>query len=167
MELTQVLTLYCYSGNEIGPFRAVEESTIAHLTASADRSDIYAWYSLIGTAGTALGFAGCGWIITYLRDGKQYNSIKAYRIIYLIYAVVGIVKLCLALLLSRECEVDTQPKSANATETEPLLGNGTPKSDKKKRFSLLPNISKESRIVLVQLCILFAFDNFASGLAPL
>ncbi|KAK7903246.1 hypothetical protein LTR67_001263 [Exophiala xenobiotica] len=160
------------SGNEIGPFRAIEESTLAHLTASTDRSDIYAWYSLIGTAGTALGFVTCGWVITFLRDEKHFNSIDAYRIIYFVYTVVGLVKLCLALLLSKECEVHSQPKSANPTETAPLLGDdgrdGRKDDDqnKKNRWRLLPDISKESKVVLVQLCILFAFDNFASGLAP-
>ncbi|KIW82614.1 hypothetical protein Z517_05641 [Fonsecaea pedrosoi CBS 271.37] len=168
-----ILGVISPAGNEIGPFRAIEESTIAHLTASTDRSDIYAWYSLIGTAGTALGFIGCGWLITLLQERKHYGSIQAYRVIFFIYAFVGIIKLCLALLLSKECEVDAQPKSANTTETAPLLGNdrGTQNKDddmqKKRRWRLLPDISKESKVVLVQLCILFAFDNFASGLAPL
>lgn len=194
------------SGNEIGPFRAIEESTIAHLTASGDRSDIYAWYSLIGTGGTALGFITCGWIITFLKHDKQWTEIKAYRLVFIIYAAVGLVKLILALLLSSACELDRRPKSAGVTatapapapasgtvgtstvdsnsgavadETAPLLGNNAgsstiqnnKKKDKKKqkssRFRLLPEISKESRVVLLQLCILFAFDNFASGLAPL
>lgn len=180
------------SGNEIGPFRAIEESTIAHLTASRDRSDIYAWYSLIGTAGTALGFVGCGWIITVLTHKKHFSDVGAYRVIFCIYAVVGLVKLSLALLLSKACEVDSKPKptavavaAATApTETAPLLGNGSAnangnaqqddsdsdndiKKNKKNRFRLLPDISKESQVVLLQLCILFAFDNFASGLAPL
>jgi MFS family permease len=31
------------SGNEIGPFRAVEESTLAHLVPEAQRSDVYTW----------------------------------------------------------------------------------------------------------------------------
>ena len=155
------------SGNEIGPFRAIEESTIAHLTASADRSDIYAWYSLIGTAGTALGFIGCGWIITFLKEKKQLSSVEAYRIIFFVYAVVGIVKLLLALLLSEACEINNKPKPTDATETAPLLGDGVPQEQKKKRFKLIPEISKESQVVVLQLCILFAFDNFASGLAPL
>jgi len=43
------------SGNEIGPFRALEESTLAHLTSAEQRSDIFAWYALVGTAGTSLG----------------------------------------------------------------------------------------------------------------
>ncbi|EXJ77665.1 hypothetical protein A1O3_09894 [Capronia epimyces CBS 606.96] len=177
-----ILGVISPSGNEIGPFRAIEESTLAHLTASQHRSDIYAWYSLIGTAGTALGFVCCGWIITFLRHDKHWTSVRAYRLVFFIYASVGIVKLGLALLLSKECEVTSQPKSANATETEtaPLLGGNAnadanantnknapaSKGETKKRWSLLPNISKESKVILVQLCILFAFDNFASGLAP-
>jgi Na+/melibiose symporter-like transporter len=172
------------SGNEIGPFRAIEESTIAHLTATKDRSDIYAWYSLIGTAGTALGFVGCGWVITVLQDKKNFSAIQSYRVIFSIYAVVGLIKLLLALLLSKECEINgSKPKVINAgpatvTETAPLLGNGNANGvtqqtavdddGKTKRcFRLLPQISKESQVVLLQLCILFAFDNFASGLAPL
>ncbi|KAJ9607481.1 hypothetical protein H2200_007559 [Cladophialophora chaetospira] len=166
-----ILGVISPAGNEIGPFRAIEESTIAHLTSKEHRSDIYAWYSLIGTAGTALGFIGCGWIITVLRDKKNYGTIQAYRIIFFIYAVVGIVKLCLALMLSSACELDPKPKPADTTETAPLLGNGQAQSKdddpKKRRWRLLPEISKESQLVLVQLCILFAFDNLASGLAPL
>ncbi|EXJ71312.1 uncharacterized protein A1O5_05118 [Cladophialophora psammophila CBS 110553] len=168
-----ILGVISPAGNEIGPFRAIEESTIAHLTASSDRSDVYAWYSLIGTAGTALGFIGCGWIITLLQHEKHYDSVQADRIIYVIYAAVGVTKMCLALMLSKDCEVDAQPKSANPTETAPLLGNdrGEQNKDddisKKGRWRLLPEISKESQVVLVQLCVLFAFDNFASGLAPL
>lgn len=117
-----------------------------------------------------MGFIGCGWIVTFLRDEKHLDSVRAYRVIFFVYAVVGIVKLSLALMLSKACEVDAQPKSANPTETARLLGDGVPHKDddkKKRRWSLLPNISKESKIVLVQLCVLFAFDNFASGLAPL
>lgn len=43
------------SGNEIGPFRAVEESTLAQLIEASARSDIFAWYVVIGTLGTAFG----------------------------------------------------------------------------------------------------------------
>ncbi|ETI21940.1 hypothetical protein G647_06010 [Cladophialophora carrionii CBS 160.54] len=168
-----ILGVISPAGNEIGPFRAIEESTIAHLTSKEERSDVYAWYSLIGTAGTALGFIGCGWVITYLRDERHFGTIDAYRVIFFVYAAVGIVKLCLALMLSKACELDPKPKPANVTEATPLLGNGTAstKDDnddaKQRQWRLLPNISKESRVVLMQLCVLFAFDNLASGLAPL
>lgn len=39
------------SGNEAGPFRAIEESTLAQLTPFRDRDDVFAWYNLIGTLG--------------------------------------------------------------------------------------------------------------------
>jgi hypothetical protein len=34
------------SGSEIGPFRAVEESTLAQLISPEARTDIFAWYKL-------------------------------------------------------------------------------------------------------------------------
>jgi MFS family permease len=35
------------SGNEIGPFRAVEESTLAHLVPESQRADVFTWYNII------------------------------------------------------------------------------------------------------------------------
>ncbi len=40
---------------EFGPFRAFEESTLAQLIPAAARSDIYAWYNVVGSAGAVLG----------------------------------------------------------------------------------------------------------------
>ena len=54
------------SGNEIGPFRAVEESTIAHLTHADHRAHVFAWYTLIGTTGMASGLMVCGRVTTAL-----------------------------------------------------------------------------------------------------
>lgn len=119
-----------------------------------------------------MGFVACGWIITFLRDKHDFTVVGAYRVIYFVYTVVGIIKLGLALLLSKECEVHSQPKAANPTETAPLLGDGASQQNnadtkkKQRRWRLWPDISKESRVVLLQLCVLFALDNFASGLAP-
>jgi MFS family permease len=41
--LASVLGVISPSGNEIGPFRAIEESTMAHLTTREDRTGILAW----------------------------------------------------------------------------------------------------------------------------
>ncbi|EFY93794.1 MFS transporter [Metarhizium acridum CQMa 102] len=69
------------SGNEIGPFRAVEESIVAHLTTHEQRSDVYAWYSLLGTAGTAFGIMACGWAAHALvRAGWELG--EAYRLVF-------------------------------------------------------------------------------------
>lgn len=170
-----ILGVISPSGNEIGPFRAVEESVVAHLTSSATRSDIYAWYSLAGTAGTALGVMTCGWIIHHFTAGLEWELVDAYRSVFVGYAALGMAKLVLASLLSNKVEAEKgkQPGPAEQnTETTPLLGDAAaaPKEIPKERRTikaLLPEISKESRLIMVSLCLLFALDSFASGLAPL
>lgn len=157
------------SGNEIGPFRAIEESTLAQLTPAAIRSDIYAWYSLIGTAGAACGMMVCGWLIHYMRYQLHWNEVETYRAVFWGYAVFGLIKFFLALGLSKKCEVEKKVMPVACPETAPLLGDGAEDVEpKKSKFrSWLPKISKDSRIVVFNLCVLFALDAFASGLAPL
>ena len=159
------------SGNEIGPFRAVEESTIAHLTPPEHRSHVFAWYTLIGTGGTALGLLTCGWATSLLQEKANWKTIDAYRAVFIAYAFLGLLKFLLTLLLSAECEANVQPKSTHATETAPLLHSDNDGNAKKRKkpsvFAQLPSLSAQSKIILVQLCILFAFDNFGSGLAAM
>ena len=161
-----ILGVISPSGNEVGPFRAIEESTIAHLSTPESRPDIFAWYSLIGTGGTSLGIMTSGWVTNVLIHSKAWDTIRAYRVIYYTYAFIGCIKLALAMVLSKDCEAETQAPTANATETAPLLAVDK-KPKKKNPLSLVPHLSAESKVILFQLCVLFAFDNFASGLAPL
>lgn len=176
-----VLGVVSPSGNEIGPFRAVEESVVAHLTAKAERGHVYAWYSLAGTAGTACGMMACGWAVTALRANLGWSLLEAYRATFVAYAVLGLVKLMLALALSRAVEADEEPPAVTATSTTttaatteatPLLdGEQDPapqaKNEAKRWTALLPAISAESKGIAAALCALFALDSFASGLAPL
>ncbi|KAE8440675.1 hypothetical protein EG329_006827 [Mollisiaceae sp. DMI_Dod_QoI] len=160
------------SGNEIGPFRAIEESTLAQLTPAANRGDIYAWYSLIGTAGAACGMMVTGWLLYYMKEELEWTLIVSYRSVFWGYACVGLIKLCFALALSSACEAEKKkPSPAADPETAPLLGDGAedeePKKQKNWLMSKLPEISPSSRIIVINLCILFALDAFASGLAPL
>jgi MFS family permease len=164
------------SGNEIGPFRAVEESIVAHLTPAADRSDVYAWYSLAGTAGTAIGIVVCGWAVEGVQSALGWTLFDAYRAVFLAYAVLGLVKLVLALALSSSVEADEGPAvSSNGasvpTDTTPLLNPDSesgPETRKRRWWSaLLPELSPESKGITIALCLLFAVDSFASGLAPL
>lgn len=167
------------SGNEIGPFRAIEESVVAHLTVSSHRSDIYAWYNLIATAGVAFGMMTCGWTVNHLTADLKWEIVDAYRIVFMGYAAMGALKFAIILCLSKGVEVDlpeqlSPPAEQTTSEVTPLLGEDvTPPSTKlpppKRRSlaSLLPEISHESRGIMVSLCLLFALDSFASGLAPL
>ncbi|KAI2610109.1 major facilitator superfamily domain-containing protein [Hypoxylon fragiforme] len=178
------------SGNEIGPFRAVEESIVAQLTDPDRRSDVYAWYSLLGLVGAACGSMTCGWVLQHLTGTLGWGSMRAYRAVYVGYAVLGLVKLALTALLSHEVESEKKQlqkqqreRQERDGETRPLLGNEAgdaeasttppppppPPPGPKKGWlrALVPDISKESVPVVITLCLLFALDSFGSGLAPL
>ena len=170
---------------------------MAHLTDPSTRSDIYAWYSLSGTAGAAFGSMTCGWVVSHLHKNEGWPLVKAYRAVFYGYAAIGVVKFVLALLLSRAAELggkeptpppparaattqngvtqnggDTQD-GADATDTTPLLRDepadqeATREPETPPRRRWLPEISPESVNVMVSLCFLFALDSFGSGLAPL
>ncbi|OTA59563.1 MFS general substrate transporter [Hypoxylon sp. EC38] len=159
------------SGNEIGPFKAIEESIVAQLTDPKRRSDVYAWYSLLGLVGAACGCMVCGWVLQYLNETLQWDIIRAYRAIYVGYAIIGLLKLTLTLLLSHSVESEKKQQQSRVRDDErrPLLGDGTEANPRPKRGLrwLLPDVSKESVPVVITLCLLFALDSFGSGLAPL
>ncbi|RYP92840.1 hypothetical protein DL770_001011 [Monosporascus sp. CRB-9-2] len=157
------------SGNEIGPFRAVEESIVAHLTKPYNRGDIYAWYSMLGFAGAASGLVCCGWILQHLTQSRHWDIIPSYRAIYFGYAAIGALKLVLSLLLTRLVESEKIRQRANEGQGEaaPLLNGSTEEPAKRGIRSLLPHISKDSVPVVINLCLLFALDSFASGLTPM
>ncbi len=158
------------SGNEIGPFRAIEESTLAQLTPSTNRGDIYAWYSLIGTGGAAFGLMTTGWTLNYMIVNLGWEAIKAYKTVFWAYAIFGILKFLLTLALSRAVELEKKSTPVEDLETAPLLGDGAEDQEPKKSnwlSSKIPTFSPESRTIVFNLCILFMLDSFASGLAPL
>ena len=165
--MVSILSSLC-RGNEIGPFRAIEESIVAHLTPAANRSDVYAWYSLVGTAGTAFGIMTCGWVVNSLQSTKGMDDVSAYRMAYFGYAALGLVKFVLACGLSKRIEADHNVPVKDDPATRPLLENEVgPALAKEPKKSMLPSISKASKGIVVNLCILFALDAFASGLAPM
>lgn len=163
-----------FSGNEIGPFRGLEESIIAHVTDPEKRSDVYAWYSLFGTAGGAFGILTCGWVTHYMRVSLQLDVVDVYRGVFYGYAVLGLAKLVAALVLSSAVEIHhepQQPESAASNDEEtPLIPDLNPQqatSQAAPTKQLRARISRESIPIVVCLCALFGLDSFASGLAPL
>ncbi|KAL2833679.1 major facilitator superfamily domain-containing protein [Aspergillus cavernicola] len=165
------------SGNEIGPFKAVEESTLAHLTPKELLRDILLWYSLIGTAGTALGVMACGWAINLLQTERGWDFIAACRTIFFAYAAIGAVKFVLSVALSQKVEADVKKspparrqQNGENNETQPLLADSTTteQQPEPKRKSIFSFIGDPHLISLViRLFILFGLDSFASGLASL
>ena len=144
----------------------------------------------MGSAGTASGTLVCGWIVEALLSRGNWSEIGAYRLIFAIYAVLGLVKLGLSVILSDKCEPEPPQQQYEevmemddaAADAEGLLSDSeqepdedpktksklpqSPKSEPMKK-SIWPSISKESRVTLIKLCLLFSVDSLASGLVPL
>jgi MFS family permease len=127
------------SGNEVGPFLAIEQSSLAQSLPGEKRTQIFAWYQLAGSLATALGSLTGGGLAQLLQNGGA-APLASYRVLILIYAGLGMVLAGLFCFLSRVVEA---PVSAKAMVNRLGLG-------------------KSSRIVL-RLSALFSLDAFAGG----
>ena len=136
----------------------------------------------MGNAGTACGTVFCGWIVQWLSSIDTWTDTQAYRTIFWIYALLGLVKLGLSLMLTAACEPEPKKPEIedqldlDEVEAEGLLSDEeadsprepAPRSQRRKvRTSVWPNISPGSRSILLKLCLLFAIDSLASGLVPM
>jgi MFS family permease len=179
--LAAVLGVISPSGNEIGPFRAIEESVIAGLTAREDRTALLVWYTVFGYTGTSAGLLTCGWVLRAVQ-AKGWTALESYRLVFWAYAALGMVKLIFCFFLTERTEPTRPivPAQQAADETRPLLANGDDehlrqadqyKPDEAEQQlpastfrKLLPAISQESFSLVWKLCLLFAIDSVASGL---
>ncbi len=161
------------SGREIGPFSAIEESTLAYLTPPEKRSDVFAWYVLTGSAGGALGKFLTGLMVSGFL-GWGWTEVGAYRSVFVGYAVVGVLQLAVVGCLSREVELYPDSEIVNEEEeallessnVEDVATQGESLEAEVGKKTLFPRISQESRVIVFKLCILFALDSLGSGLVP-
>lgn len=182
LTLASIVGVISPSGNEIGPFRAVEESILSQLSEKNSRSDIFAWYTLFGTAGTAIGTLLSGWMVQLLQDELSWSEMSAYRAVFLTYAALGMVKLCLVFFLTDNIEPEppqadhqavshpTNGEEERLLSSESSVGEQDLTSHKKPTLwerirTLFPYITPVSRSILYRLLLLFCLDSFASGLA--
>lgn len=141
---------------------------MAHLTPDERLSDVFAWYSLVGTAGTALGQLICGWVISSLQALHGWEFVPSCRVIFFVYAAVGVVKLLLTLTLSRKVEA-TREEDVPTGETRPLLAEPSPAepAEPVAKKTLFASLDQDLWALVIRLFILFGLDAFASGLASL
>jgi len=133
-------------------------------------------------AGTAFGIMTTGWSVEQLQKSAGFTDIEAYRSVFYCYTVLGLAKFALSVVLSHKVEVELKPPPSPDQARTQLMqdydedregehendGENAPKNaGQKKKKSWIPAISPASRIVVINLCILFGMDSFASGLAPL
>ena len=174
------------SGNDIGPFKAIEESMLSQLIPLKQRSNIIAWYYLIGTLGAASGTVLCGWVVQQLQDKRHWTVVESYQVVFWAYTAMGLLKFLLSIKLSatgERQESEPDKRSENAQSHDPLLAGkkadrnlytqgsfhtsktGSPKSPF-RLSSLLPSFTSETKTVVLKLCFIFVFDNIGIGLAP-
>jgi hypothetical protein len=91
------------------------------------------------------------------------------------YAGLGALNVLLSFALSEKVELwgHEQLKKRRGSDEEPLLHDNELEGDSgdgvtavKEKRSLFTRISKESRGIIMTLCLLFAVDSLATGLVP-
>jgi len=130
------------SGNEVGPFLAVEQASLTQLVGASRRTSVFAWYQLTGSFATAAGALAAG-LFAQVAIDRGASPAEAYRLVIVGYALVGIL---LALLFTRLSDrVEVPPREVT---DEPI----------RTRLGL-----HRSQGVVLRLAALFALDAFAGG----
>jgi MFS family permease len=133
------------SGYEVGPFLSIEQAALSQIVANERRTQVFAWYNLVGSFATALGALGGG-SLAQAAQGLGVTPLGSYRVIVICYAAMGLILGLLFTRLSPAVEI-----SQNA----PPLGFSSPM---RSRFGL-----HRSRGVVFKLSALFSIDAFAGG----
>jgi MFS family permease len=133
------------SGNEVGPFQAIEQAALAQTITAEQRTRMFAWYHQTGSLATAAG-ALVGGVGVQILQEQSLTPLQSFRVVLLAYATAGML---LALLFTR--------LSAAA---EPSAPTPIPASIAGRKIRL--GLHQSMGIVLT-LSGLFALDAFAGG----
>ena len=130
------------TGNEVGPFLAIEQAALSQTVADDRRTSIFAWYSLVGSLATALG-ALSGGLITQFAQNAGATGAGRYVPLFFVYGGVGLVLMLVFAILSSA----TEAPPAHRAESAPKVTLGL----------------HRSRGVVLHLAALFALDAFGGG----
>jgi MFS family permease len=171
------------TGSDFGPFRAIEESTLSHLTNPKTRSDVLAWYVTTASLGSAVGTELSGRIVDALQRREGWTVVDAYHAVFWVYSAMGTLNMVFALLMSEKCEINKENTESRETEEGEVLLNEmderghededsepatpatstSPKTPEKKK-SRFAQISKETRSIMYKLWFLLMIDSLADGM---
>ena len=133
------------SGNEVGPFLSIEQAALSHVVPDRRRTEVFAWYTLVGSLATAAG-ALCGGVLTHALEQNMLTPVGSYRVVVIFYAALGVLLAFLFTRVSSAAEASLLPTdSAFPATPKSFLGVG------------------RSRLVVIKLSSLFALDSFAGG----
>ncbi|HEY3353633.1 MAG TPA: MFS transporter [Polyangia bacterium] len=133
------------SGNEVGPFLAVEQAALAEEVTAERRTGLFAWYNLVGSFATAVGSLCGGALVQALQD-RGLTPLASYRAVVLGYAVIGVAMTALFARLSPAAE----PPAAARVRRRPAY------------FQADLGLHRSRRSVFT-LAGLFTIDAFAGG----
>jgi len=177
------------TGGDFGPFRAIEESTLSHLTTPATRADVLAWYITIASIGSAIGTEVSGRVVEILRSREGWNLLDAYHAVFWVYSGMGVLNIVLTLFLSEKCEIkknsdekaetgeeeeilmneierheDEEDEDTGADRTPPDPEEKPQSQTKHQKSSMFAQISKETRSIMYKLWFLLIVDSLADGM---
>ena len=144
-----ILGVISPSGSEIGPFMAIEISSLSEVCSNQERTAIMAWYNLFGSFFSAFGALTCGGII-YLMN-LPYEHAGSFCLI--IYGLIQTTQLILFFQLSSEVEVKDTYRSSKI---------GYDNINEPDQRAACLGLHKSKWIVL-QLSLLFMLDSFAGS----
>jgi MFS family permease len=132
------------SGNEVGPFLSIEQASLSQLVLDRKRTNVFAWYNLVGSFATALGALAGGGLSQFLQS-TGVAPLLSYQVVILAYGTIGLLLIILFTRLSKAVEVDKPKRVPAEKEAQVFLG------------------LHKSRQIVLRLAALFSLDAFAGG----
>lgn len=136
------------SGNEVGPFNAIELSCIAQITDKSRLTKLLAWYNLFGCFACALGSLSSGFFAEVLQSNSLFrqSKLESYRTVLILYTFMQVMMTLFFLGLSRKVELpQSDPIFRTTQRFVPWFGLGPSKG------------------IIITLSFLFAIDSFAGS----
>ena len=140
--LTAIIGVISPSGNDIGPFMAIEISSLSEVVPAEDHVRVLAWYNLFGSFSIALGALFCGFLIDILHAYFHVSIADAYRVAMILYSTLQLCNVYGFYSLGPDIEV---PHAVSKVVNPVSLFLGMHKS----------------KSIVIQLSLLFMIDSFA------
>ena len=174
-----VVGIVSASGADFGPFRAIEESILSHITTPETRADVLSWYVTSSSLGSAIGMEVAGRFVEKLTEAKEERKLHAYHVVFWVYILMGTLNMIFAFSMSAKCEIEQSTVEDLDETAQGLLDDSeeddeslnennneqpqppSPPSKGKSRFS---QISASTRSAMYKLWFLLTVDCLADGM---
>jgi MFS family permease len=133
------------TGNEVGPFLAIEQAALTQIVPDVRRTSTFAWYNLVGYVATATGALGAG-LLSQVLLNRGVAPLDAYRAIVVGYALIGVIMVIGFWWLGDT--IEAPPAKVNTDGIRRRFGLG------------------RSKGVVLRLSLLFSIDAFGGGFIP-